>query len=57
MVLDINLLEKIKKKINYHGYFILRNEGKFSKKDINISLNLIKRKCLSSKNSKKDTEI
>ena len=54
MILDINQLKKIKKKINHHGYFILRNEGKFSKKDINTSLNIIRRKCLSSKNSKKD---
>ena len=54
MLLDKDQLRKIKKKINHDGYFVLRNEGKFLKKDINISLNLIKRKCLFSKNSKKD---
>ena len=47
-------IKAIKSSLEKKGYYIFKNNGKFLIKDINYSLNLIKKKCLSNKNIKED---
>ena len=53
-MLHLNQITKIKTSIRKKGYYILKNDGKFLIKDIITSLNLIKKKCVSKRNIKKD---
>ena len=48
------LILKIKKGIRENNYYILKNNGQFSKRKINESLRILKKKCIYKKNSKKD---